>query len=737
MADLSLTRRGFLKASAATATVAAAGGFTHAAWQEKAYAEGEETKQDVKISASTCNACSNKCGMVVYSKNGRLWKVKGEPKHPYSKGTLCARGHGFATNAYTDSRLTDPMKRNEDGTHSPITWEQAYQEIGEKVKKIVAEHGPQALAMTQDPRPSSAFYSGRFIKSFGSANFYTHASACNLSRNAGWEHTLKSIPSGDFNEAECVMFIGRSYGDGIRPSSAMTLAKNRERGLHIIMVDPRYNSTAHMCQDWVAIRPGTDLALILAMSNVLVNENLYDKDFVEKYTTGFDEYAEAIKKYTPEWAAEITTIPADRIKYLAHTMAKHAPKSFIEQSWRAAMGCSYKNSTETGRAMALFNALLGCYGRKGGMYWGSKVKLGPLSDETKFKPLPKPVAPQYGSQEYPLAPTNTGIAGIVPLGCERGDIKGAFYCTSNPVMGYGNAKELGEKLRKAELLVVIDVQMSETACLADYVLPDTTYIERKEVPATVGGKLPVAEIRMQGIDKVHPNTKPVDQIFCELADACGVGDYFTFTVDDVIDAQLAPLDPKKVEEIKKEGIAEFPEFKYVWPDEPKIPTADGKIHFADDLWIKGGLGRNIQWIEPKFMPDPNKEDEFRLIAGKQSIHSHTMTTNIPLLIQVSKDYHMHWIWMNASRAERLGIKEGDWVEVSSPVNVSKVQVHVTERLHPDCIWTASHYGTKSPYLKAGHGMGLASMDHTPFDFEPYVGSCMSQENLVSVKKVEV
>lgn len=732
MSRLDLSRRSFLKTSACSSALIAVGSsISMNQWKTKAYAE-----ENVKVSSSTCNACSNKCGMHVYSKQGRLWKVKGDKKHPYSRGTLCARGHGFATNAYTNSRLTSPMKRTADGNFEGISWEQAYKEIGDKVKDIIANHGPQALAMTQDPRPSGAFYAGRFIKAFGSANFYTHASACNLSRNTGWEHVLKKIPSPDFSAAECVMFIGRSYGDGIRPSSAYALANERERGLHVIMVDPRYNSTAHMCQEWLAIRPGTDLALILALSHVLVYEALYDKDFVARYTTGFDEYKEALKDYTPSWAEIITTIPAKQIEACARKLAKHAPRSFIEQGWRGGMGCAYKNSTECGRAMALFNALLGCYGKKGGMIWTSGVKLGALEDETLFKKLPEPVAPQYGSKEYPLAPKSTGIAGIVPLGCERGDIKGAFYYNSNPVMGYGNGPQLGEKLRKAELLVVIDVQMSETACLADYVLPDTTYLERKEVPATVGGKQPIVDLRLQSIDKVHENTRPVDQIFTELAQACGIGEYFNFTLDDVIDAQLAPFDDKTCAEIKEKGIAALDK-PFGYPEEPQIPTEDGLIHFADDLWLKAGLKRTVEWIEPKFMPDPQKKDEFRLIAGKQSIHSHTMTTNVPLLIQISKDYQMERVWINAQRAEKLGIKDGDLIEISSDLGSSQVNAHVTHRIHPDCIWTPSHYGVQSPYLTAGAGMGIGSMDHTPFDFEPASGACMSQENLVRVKKVEV
>ncbi len=728
-----LTRRGFLKASTATAAVATLGTLSYQDWQKQAYASEGEADAEVQISSSTCNACSNKCGLEVFTKNGKLWKIKGSNIHPNSLGTLCARGHGFATNAYNDARLTSPLKKNEDGTFSEISWEQAYQEIGEKVKKIIAEDGPQALAITQDPRPSGKFYSKRFMNAFGSQNVYTHHATCNLSKLTAYAHTIKKEPKCDFNNADAVMFIGRSFGDGIKPSAMKNLANNVKRGLHIIMVDPRFNATAHMAKDWLAIRPGTDLALILAMSNVLVTEELYDKDFIENYTTGFDEFAEAVKDYTPEWAAEITTLPASKIKEVAEFMAEKAPKAFIEPSWRAAFGCSYYNSTETARATILFNALLGCYGKKGGMYYGDGVKFGKL-EGPKFKKLPEPVAPQYGSDRFPLTPTGSGSSVVVAEGIEKGDIKGLFYYQSNPVMGYTNAEDFGKRLDMADLVVVIDVQMSETAMHAHYVLPDTTYIERMEVPSGTGT---VADVRLQGIPKVHENTRPVDQIFTELAEACGIGEYFTFTVQDVIDAQIAPFPDEVKEKLLKEGIAKVPVENPKKPDgDPHFPNDDNKIHFADNVWLEGGLGRNIQWIETKYMPNPDIIDEFRLIAGKQSIHSHTMTTNIPHLIQITKDYNLDRVWINTKRAEALGIKEGDKIEISSEVSTTPAIAHVTERLHPDCIWTASHYGTKSPYLTEGAGLGISSMDHTPFHMEPFSGSNMSQENLVHVKKME-
>ncbi|MDO5044531.1 MAG: molybdopterin-dependent oxidoreductase [Coriobacteriia bacterium] len=733
MSGLTTSRRSFLAMSAATATLAA----TTSTVSFSNWAEAQEDTNDaeVKISSSTCNACSNKCGMLVYSKNGRLWKVKGEELHPYSKGTLCARGHGYATIGYTDGRITEPLKRNEEGGYDPISWEQAYQEIGDKVKEILAKHGPGAIAAMNDPRPSGQFYTKRFINALGSPNYYTHGSSCNLSCNSAYKLVLGGNSAIDLANARCVMFIGRSYADGVRPSSANSLAQAAERGCHIITVDPRFNAMAHMADDWVAIRPGTDLALILGMSNVLVRENLYDADFIANHTDGFEEYEAAIRQYTPEWASEITGIEAERIENLARTMASYAPASSIELSWRAAIGCAYENSIQTARALALFNALLGSYGKKGGQFWGLSPKLGPL-EAPKFAELPKidENLKQYGSKEFPLALKSMGSASNIANGALKGDIKAVFAYNSNPIMAYGNHDAMVEAYKNLDLFVSIDIQMSESAIQADYVLPDTSYIERKEVPATVGGKSPVVDCRLQGIDVIHPNTRPVDQIYAELAEACGIGQYFNFTVDDVIDAQLAPF-PNR-EEIKTKGIAKVMEgqFKFPSDEEFKFKTEDGILHFADDVWIKGGLGRNIEWIPPRVMPDTAK-GEFRLIGGKQAIHTHTSTTNVPLLIQITKDYDLERVWVNKSKAQELGIEDGDLIEISSPLASTQVRCHTTERLHPECIWNPTHYGVKSPFLKAGTGLGIAAYDHTPFEVGKHDGALCSQEAIVTIKKV--
>ena len=212
------------------------------AWQaEAAHAEGSYERKE---GASLCNGCSSKCGLVATTLGGQLFTLRGSDVHPYAKGTICGRGHGVAQIAYSDERLTQPMRRAADGSFEAIDWDTAFSEIGAKVKDILAKNGPEALAIVQDPRPSGKEYSKRFINALGSANIYTHGAACNSSKEAGFAQTIGTGNCAvDFGNSKMVVFIGRSYGDGIRPSSVQSLAAAADKGTRIVIVDPRLNNS--------------------------------------------------------------------------------------------------------------------------------------------------------------------------------------------------------------------------------------------------------------------------------------------------------------------------------------------------------------------------------------------------------------------------------------------------------------------------------------------------------------
>ncbi len=738
MSEKAITRRSFLAGSAGVAAAAAGAGFlSFGSWEQAVAAEGEG---GVTTTAhSLCNACSTKCGFTGYVVDGKLTKMIGDGAHPYCEGTLCARGYGYASIAYSADRLTDPLKKNDSGQFEAISWDQAYAEIGEKVKAIIEESGASALAVVQDPRPSGKYYTQRFMNALGSPNVYTHGVSCNMSKVSGFTQV---IGAGDYvsdvENAKMTMFIGRSYADAIRPSSLHALQKAHEAGSRIVIVDPRLNNSIAFADEWVPVRPGTDLALILGMAHVLVTRGIYDKAYVEANSVGFDEWASYLEECTPEWAAEITGIDAGTIERLAVEFANAAPAASIEPSWRGAFGCSYNNSGETARAVCMFNTLLGCWNQKGGALFLPSSSAGKL-DAEKFPAVPKPEGKILGADEFPLSSSGMGVATYAADLASRGAVRGMFFCNSNMVAGYSNPAYLQKCIEALDLSVAIDVQMSETCMACRYVLPDTSYLERLELPEFVSAKTPVVSLRDKVIEKVHPNTRPVDQIFCELAEACGVGDYFRFTVEELADAQLQSVG-LSLDALRKAGTVAFPEKAFEYGVTPKWNTPTGKIQFASDACEAAGLPRTAQWKEPAVTVPaddelPEGSGYFRLIGGKQAVHSHTQTLNVEPLMSITKQYELDRVWMNASRAAELGIADGDEVIVSNDSFTGQTRVKVTERINPEALYLPSHYGVSSPEQHTAYGVGLRQMDFVPFRLEEGYGGACTQEAVVVVRKV--
>lgn len=429
MSGHALTRRSFLVGSAGVAAVAAGAGLVSLSVRGEADADAETDKR-TEVVHSLCNSCSSKCGYYAYVVDGELTKLIGDEAHPNAQGKLCARGYGYSQIAYSPDRLTDPMKKNENGEFEVIGWDQALSEIGQKVNDIIAQYGPEALAMVQDPRPSGKYYTKRFMNALGSPNVYTHGAACNLSKESGFTQAIGAANfESDVANSKMTMFIGRSYADAIRPSSVAALQQAHENGAHIVLVDPRLNNSIAFADEWVPINPGTDLrsswpcptCLLIAISTM---------PSTWRPTVSVRRVGERHCGYTPEWAEGVTAIPAADIERLALEFAEAAPAASIEPSWRGAFGCSYANSGETARALCLFNTLLGCWNQPGGALFLPSVKAGDL-DPAKFPEVPKVEAKMWGAEEYPLALSSMGTNLYVAEMAKEGAVKGLFFYNSN------------------------------------------------------------------------------------------------------------------------------------------------------------------------------------------------------------------------------------------------------------------------------------------------------------------
>ncbi|MDT8903011.1 molybdopterin-dependent oxidoreductase [Anaeroselena agilis] len=716
-------RRTFLKATAATAAAVGVGDvFSIGEWMKQANAA------PVTKIPSLCETCSAACGMWVHVKNGRIWKVTGQKDHSQSKGRICARGHAGIAMAYHKDRITHPMKRIADNHFVPITWEQAYGEIAAKLKTVLKEHGPEKVFFSHNPRPTNKFYWPRLMAAVGSSTIQSHHSMCSTGRDVAYKWTTGGMATADIGKTKYIVFLGRNYVEGLSPSTAANMEAAHARGVTMIVVDPRHSNACLFASQWVPIRPGTDLALLLAIANVLLAENLYDKEFVDEWCVGFDEFRQGMKQYTPEWASTMTDIPAETIYAIARGLGNNRPASCIEQGYKAPNGCNYANGTQMFRMVACVNALLGNYGKDGGMKFSNPPKAGSL-DAKKYPAPPKPKAARCDGAgikgEFPLCQTSQGIVHLMPQRALEGKAKAGFLYRINVARNAPGPELLTKGYKALDLLVVCDVKWSETALCAHYILPECCPAEREDLPAVVSSTV---TMRTAAIGLVHSECKPLSQIVTEFAGYIGAAKYFNFTQDDVANAIIKPLGVK-LDELRVKGTIKV---KAPAPKPLSFKTKSKKVELYCKAFADHGFAPVPQW-EPPY--SKAGKDTFVLIHGKQGFMSHTVTASDPYLLAIARRDGLERLWINADRAQKMGIKDGDLVEVASPQAKGRVRVKVTERVHPEAAYLPAGYGRLVPFLKTGVGFGISPNDFTPSRAEAISGHAMMMEVLVTVRKV--
>jgi thiosulfate reductase / polysulfide reductase chain A len=725
-----MTRRKFLISSAAGgASLAAASYVGMDLWAAK-----EKAGQDIHVTPTLCDACGNWCAINVYTKGGRVWKAEGNPIAGMNKGRVCAKGHGMLHEVYNKDRIKTPLKRTGPNKFEPISWEQAYKEIGERIRAISEKHGPESLFWLQYPE-GNADLTYRFMRALQSPNVFSHGTTCFLPRNIGWWLTVgEAKPEHDFENTRLAVFIGRNPAAGLHLRQLRDFAIAKDRGARFVVVDPRSSEMAALGQQWIRIRPGTDLALVLALAHVIIKEESYQKDFVEKHTVGFEEWAEKVKEYTPEWAEQKTSVPKEDIIKLAHDLAENAPRALIHRGYHAAMGTQYKNSLQLVRAVACVNGLLGNFNQAGGTFFAPKVKLGKLDPEKHPEPTPVqgPMVDGSGDPErYPLVPKMVGISQAIPELAIEGKLKAGFVYHNNPLRTCPNPARVIEGYRKLELLVSFDYVISETAAISHYILPESSYLEREDVVHTNHSYSSKQVAIRQPVMKTLYDTKPLGVILIEMAPHLGIGEYFNFTLEDYNRASLKPLGIT-LEDLKEKGVIDLgDEWK---PGEPSFKTPSGKLEFVSSLLRDYNLPETPQWEEPLLMPDSKDPNAFRLIHGKQAHMTHARTVNQRYLKEITLRNDWARAWIHPERAKALKIADGDCMIISSPVGTGKARARLTEGIHPDCIFLPSGYGVYSKRLQLAYGFGISYNDFLPTYFDPVLGHIMSNEIVVKVEK---
>jgi thiosulfate reductase/polysulfide reductase chain A len=364
-----------LQGSAITLGTLAAGKDAFAGLLTRVGARAPWHRQAQKITYNYCDICPWRCGIIVKSVNGRVMKIDGNPKDPKSRGRLCARGQAGVSFLYDPDRLKQPMIRTGargQGQFRNATWEEALDESAKRLLAIKDRYGPEAVAFLGHTS-GDFWFVDHLPQAWGSPNAAKPSmSLCTSPREEAalltFGRSIGNHEPVDWGEARCLTLIGTHIGEDARNTMMQDLANARARGAKLIVVDPRFSSAAMKADYWLPIKPGTDTALLLSWMHVLIRERLIDRDFIEKWTVGFEKLAAHVARFTPEWAARITDLPADRIRKTARALGRERPHALIVPGRHVVW---YGNDTQRMRAVYIVNALLGAYGRPGGLYFNT------------------------------------------------------------------------------------------------------------------------------------------------------------------------------------------------------------------------------------------------------------------------------------------------------------------------------------------------------------------------------
>jgi len=651
-----------------------------------------------------CDMCFWKCAGHVYKEDGELWKITGNAEDLHCGGRLCTRGTG-GPGAYLDpDRLKQPLMRvTVDGrqTFREVSWDEALDYIADKMRSIADTVGPERLLMLNHGAGSAHFR--HLLRAYGSDSHAEPAFAqCRGPRDVGFRLTFGESASSpertDMANARCIVLLGSHIGENLHNGQVQTLAEALNKNVTLITVDPRFSVPAGKSKHWLPIKPGTDIALLLAWMHVLITEELYDKDYVERYTIGFDQLAAHVRDYTPEWVYLETGIKPDVIRATARDMAKAAPATIVHPGRHAVW---YGDDTQRSRAIAILNALLGSWNREGGFFIPERVSL-------PAYPLPDYPEPRVGVADaypgkWPFA--SQGVTnGVIDASIgEDAFFKGwLVYGTNLPQTIPGIADKLKAAVNSLDLVVVVETMPSEMTGYADVILPECTYLERYDDLRNSGERHPSLALRMPAF-KPKYDSKPGWWIAKQLGHRLGLDAYFPWNdFAEKLDWQLRQVG-SSLGEMQRIGVRNFPRQRPLYfreGERVRFRTPSGRI----ELYSQQLADKGFDPMPVYTPPDPVPEGFYRLNYGRMPAHTFGKTTNNPLLFQLAPE---NQLWVNPLIANEWSLASGDYVRLGSPTGVvsDRVRVRVTERIGPDSVFMAHGFGHKSKRLRLTAGVG--------------------------------
>ena len=655
-------------------------------------------KMAIRIVPTTCHECYNLCGALVHvdEETNKIVAVEGNPQHPLNMGYLCVRGKSITERIYNHNRILHPLKRmgeRGEGKWEQITWDEALDEISDAIYNIRHKYGRRAFAFFPDyifDHPVWAL----FLRYLGCNNYINCLDRCDggayISDYAIFGRSLACSVTFDFETSGCIVIWGSNPADSFPPYwRKITSAK--DRGAKVLVVDPVFTQAAEIADLWLQPRPGTDPWLALSMLNVMIEEKLYNADFVSRWCTGFERVSEHVKSYPPEKAESVTEVAASKIREAARMFAKNSPTCIAPHRNGV---CQKVNGIDTYLAHSIMMAVTGNVDIPGGGTFITEGLEGMISEaaiiyDSKYRLPPEVEAETWGHQEFPLVRDACHLQAhstLVWQAMREGKLKALFPLHSDPVMTHANTRECIEDIKNLDLLVVPNVVMAPTAEFADYVLPSAFWCEYDDIRVSWLS----ASVVQKAIEPLGECWNK-DKIAIELVKRLKrkqyphVLDFPWESVEEFNEYRIRGFGIS-FDEFKKIGVIPYQK-KYRRYEKTGFNTPSGKIELVPSRFEKYGYSPLPKWQEleesPTSTPELAKEFPLILITGSRS--EFYFASSHRDVEACRKGEPLPLVRFHSSISQEYGIEDGEWCWIKTPRGRVKMVAKVTDTVKPGVV----------------------------------------------------
>ncbi len=681
-----------------------------------------------QIIKSNCRGCHGGCGVLVHVKDGRITKIEGDPDFPTNHGAMCSIGLAFQQLVYHPDRVMYPLKRagsKGEGKWQRISWDEALDTIASKIKQVKAEYGAESIVLGYGTGRNYESFLYRFANLLGTPNVLTAGHMCYGPRIAATAITCGRLPVCDYeSNPKCVMVWGNNVvWTNPDEYTGENLSRALSQGAKLIVVDPRLTYLAGRADIWLQLRPGTDTALALGITNVIINERLYDEEFVRNYIYGWDRFIERVQEYPLDKVEEITWVPADTIRKAARLYSQTKPACI---QWGVAIEHNL-NCTDNVRILTDLMAITGNLDAPGGNIFFVPPPIRPIGHFAMHRDLPlEQREKRLGGATYKLAQR---IAVLTPkmvwdaiFTGKPYPVKAMLLHGTNPVITRANANEVYLALKQVEFLTVSDFFLTPTAELADIVLPAATWLEFDDI----GDYLfrhgyAFARPGIVQIGECWPDHK----MFNELGKRLGQEEYWQDKPEGDLDYILEPSG-LTWQKFKERGYLQS-KMEYNKHEKRGFSTPTGKVELYSTVLEELGydpLPRYREILEsPISKPEMTKKYPYILITGARSpLFFHSEHRMIPWLREIHPDPIVE---IHPDTANKHRIKDGDWVFIESPRGRVKQRAKLTTGIDPRVV--ATQHGWWFPEVKSpDHGWKESNIniltDNNPEGYDVAMGS---------------